>query len=299
MPPIKNVALLGADGQLGSAILHALLSANYTVTVLKRHSSKSPDSYPAPVTVNRFPDDLEPHALASALQGQHALIASIKGSQTAIQQRLAEACLISNVQRFIPADFGSCDSSTALTQELVPLYKRKAELRAYLQDLASRHPDFSWTSLVCGHFFDWSLEFVHLWPAEHRADILDDGETRFSMSTLSRVAEATVRVLERPAETRNRMLYVQSFCVTQREIIAAYEAVMGREWEVVAFESGKFRDEQKAKAEAGDAGANEELVWYLGTVDADWRSREDFAMKLLGLEDEGLKEAVQKVVSGL
>ncbi|TKA59914.1 hypothetical protein B0A55_11606 [Friedmanniomyces simplex] len=299
MPPIKKVTLLGADSKLGPAILQALLSANFTVTVLKRQSSKSSDDYPGHTTVKRLPDDLPLETLTPALQGQHALIASIKGSQVAIQQRLATACVQAGVSRFIPADFGSCDSSSPLTQELVPLYKSKTELREYLQHLATQHPSFSWTSLVCGHFFDWSLEFIHLWPHERRADILDDGETRFSISTLSRIAEATARILLKPAETGNRMLYVQSFCVTQNQIIGAYEAVMGRGWEVRRFESGGFRDEQKAKAEGGEVEAVEELVWYLGTVDADWRSREGFAMELLGLEDEDLGEAVEGVVRRL
>ncbi|KAK3630165.1 hypothetical protein LTR56_017579 [Elasticomyces elasticus] len=296
MPSISKVTLLGADGKVGATILQGLLSAKFEVTILKRQSSKSSDENSEHVKVVRIPDEFKVDDLQSVLQGQDAVVASIKGSQVEIQKRIAQACIKAGVQRFIPADFGSCDSSSSLTQELVPLYKRKTELREYLQELVKDHPSFSWTSLVCGHFFDWSLDFIHVFPAEQRADILDDGEKVFSLSTLSRTAEATVRILQRADQTKNRMLYVQSFSVSQNEVVREYEAATGAKWKVTKYDAEQFKNEQKAKADAGDSSAIEELVWYLGTMDADWRTRDDFAMQLLGLEDEDLGEAVRKVL---
>ncbi|KAK5723982.1 hypothetical protein LTR17_013731 [Elasticomyces elasticus] len=272
MPSIKKVTLLGADGKVGATILQGLLSAKFEVTILKRQSSKSSDDHPEHVKVLRIPDEFKVDDLKSVLEGQDAVVASIKGSQVDIQKRLAQACTKAGVQRFIPADFGSCDSSSSLTQELVPLYKRKTELREYLQELVKDHPSFSWTSLVCGHFFDWSLDFIHVFPAEQRADILDDGAKVFSLSTLSRTAEAT------------------------NEVVRAYGAVTGAKWKVTKYDAEEFKNEQKAKADAGDSSAIEELVWYLGTMDADWRTKDDFAMQLLGLEDEDLGDAVRKVL---
>ena len=58
------------------------------------------------------------------------------------------------VQRMVPADFGSVDSSSPWTQELVPLYVEKTRLRERLVELANENEHFTWTSLVCGHFFD-------------------------------------------------------------------------------------------------------------------------------------------------
>ncbi|EMC94551.1 hypothetical protein BAUCODRAFT_552073 [Baudoinia panamericana UAMH 10762] len=293
---MKKVMLLGADGTLGPSMLNALLAHDFDVTVLKREGSRSLDNYPPNVKVARVHDDMPIHSLTTALKGQDALIATIKGSQTEVQKRLADACVASGVHRFIPADFGSCDSSSPLTQELVPLYKHKAELREYLTQLATSHESFSWTSLVCGHFFDWDPAFIHLWPQEHRADILDDGEKKFSISTLSRVGEATARILQHADETANQMLYVQSFCVTQNEIISAFEKATNSKWHISSLEAEKYKVEQKAKADAGDKDAVEHLVWYLGTVDADWTRNEGFAMQMLGLQDEDLHEVVSKMV---
>ena len=126
--------------------------------------------------------------------------------------------------------------------------------------------------------------------------MLDDGEKKSSLSTVSRVGVATARILERPDQTRNQMLYIQSFCVSQVDIVRAYERATNVEWKVTKYDAEEFKNAEKAKADSGDASSAEELVWYLGYVDADWRKNEGFAMKLLGLEDEDLDAAVEKVI---
>ena len=79
---IKNVALLGANGGLGPAMLEALLSAQFDLVVLKREGSKSSDEYPSSVTIARIPDDLNLDSLVKVLRGVDALVVTIKGSQT-------------------------------------------------------------------------------------------------------------------------------------------------------------------------------------------------------------------------
>ncbi|KAK3713020.1 hypothetical protein LTR37_008705 [Vermiconidia calcicola] len=293
---VKKVALLGADGKLGPAVLDTLVAKGFQVTVLKRASSKSEDTYPKGVEVVRIQDDFPIDVVANNLSGQDAMIVTIKGSQTEIQYRLAQACVKAGVKRLIPADFGSCDSSSPKAQELVPLFKRKTELRDQLMDLGKDSKSFSWTSLVCGHFFDWSLEFLHIYLKERKADILDDGETKWSASTLSRIAEATVRILQNLDATSNKMIYIQSFCISQNQVIKAYEKATGSSWEVTKYDSEKYEKEEKRKADDGDLEAVENLVWLLGALDANWESKENFAMKTLGLEDEDMHAAVEEVV---
>nr|POE77742.1 pinoresinol reductase 2 [Quercus suber] len=299
---IRTVALLGADSKLGPVIIAALLAAHFKVTVLKREGSTSPSNYPASVTVTRVPDALDTESLTPLLTGQDAVIVSIKGTQTDVQKRIAVAALHAGVQRFIPADFGSCDSASPRTGQLVPLYLRKREMREFLTELVATHParGFSWTSLVTGHFFDWKLAFIHLYPREARADILDDGATRFSLSTLAQIGRATAAVLTHPDASRDKMLYVHSFLVSQMQVVAAFERATGQTWAVTRIDAREFEEREKAKMEQGDAEARaeatEELVWLLGTEDADWTGKENFAMRLLGLEEESLQEQVERIV---
>ncbi|SMY22197.1 unnamed protein product [Zymoseptoria tritici ST99CH_1A5] len=294
---IALVTLLGADGKLGPSIYEALVSAGFTVTVLKRDSSKSKTSYPSQVSI---PDAFNVEDLVEVLRGQDAIVVTIKGSETELQKRIADACVKAGVKRFIPADFGSVDSSSALTQELVPLYKHKTALREYLIELAQKHSSFTWTSLVCGHFFDQSLEFLHIYLPQRRIEIINDGSQKWSASSLAQIALATVRILQRPDVTANRMIYIQSFLVSQNEVTAAFErATGGAKWEVVSKDSEKYREEEKIKADAGDKEAVENLVWLLGAIDADWTGKKDFAMEELGLEEEDLDEVVRATVKRL
>lgn len=294
--PTTRVALLGADGSLGRAMLSALIAHNFTVTVLKRASSTSPSPYPPSVTVTHLPEDFPLDQTTSALTGHDALITTIKGSQTELLSRLADAAVAAKLQRFIPADFGSCDSSSARAQQLVPLFKHKTDLRSYLSELSAKHEAFSWTSLVCGHFFDADLDFMHVDLKNKSMDILDDGSVKASASTLVQVSEAACRVLERPGVTADRVLFVHSFCVDQIQVLRAYERVTGVEWGVRWLESGRYEEEEVKRRDQGSKEAVENLVWFLGNVEGDWTQREEFAMGLLGLEEEGLDEVVGRIV---
>lgn len=176
-------------------------------------------------------------------------------------------------------------------------YVQKTTVRDHLIKLSQEHPSFTWTSLVCGHFFDWSLEFLHVNLKDHAIDILDDGSSKWSASTLSQIGLATARILQRPEITKNRMIYIQSFLLSQNDMAASFEKATGTKWTKNKFDSEKYKVEEKKKADAGDKEANENLVWYLGAMDANWTTREGFAMKDLGLEEENLDEVVKGMVA--
>ena len=300
---LTKIALIGANGNLGPSILHALLSSTtpkFNVTVLNRQSSKS--TYPSTVTTKLIPDDPSIDDYTSALTSQDVLITTFGGTNSELQIKLADACVAAGVQRFIPADFGSCDSSSQLALELMPLYRRKQEVREHLRQLAGEEK-LSWTSLVTGHFFDYGLKSgLLLFDVKgKKATVFDGGEIRWSASTLARVGEAVVAVLKMDGEeTRDRMLYVQSFCVTQNELVRACERVSGEKWTVEDVKSEDFIKEMKARTDkdTGDHDAYENLVGVVGTIDADWTGKETFSNGLLGLKDEDLEEAVKKVLEG-
>ncbi|KAK3690535.1 hypothetical protein B0T22DRAFT_463806 [Podospora appendiculata] len=301
--PIQNIALVGANGNLGSVILHTLLqhSPAYTITVLQRASSSRPPP-PHPVKTILVSDVWTTAELTAALAGQHAVIAAFPLRNVDEHLRLADAAAAAgSVRRFIPADYGSVDARSPRARALVPLFERKVIVRERLEALAAEsQTGFSWTSLVTGHFFDWGLGsgFLNFWVEERRAVILGDGSQRSSASTLGRVAEAVVRVLERLEETRDRVLMVQSFCVSQRDVLAALERAAGgkEEWEVETVDVEGFIDKHKRLAEQGDKGSVEELVFALGVIEGNWEDKEDFAMGLLGLENEDLDEVVWRVL---
>ncbi|KAI1338185.1 NmrA-like family protein [Xylariaceae sp. FL0016] len=294
---IQNVAVVGANGNLGSVVLRTLLEAgSFTVTVVKRASSTS--SSPSTAKTATVDDGLSTASLTAALQGQDAVVVCFPLKDVSQHLRICDAAVAAGVRRLIPADYGSCDSSSPRAQELVPLFKNKTAVRERLQDLSRAHAGFSWTSIVCGHFFDWGLreDFLHFDLRARRADFLDGGRYRSSTATLGRVAEAVVRVLRRLERTRDRVLFIQSFCVSQLDVLASLEKATGTPWQVKDWDSEEFIRCYKAKADTGDKAAIEDLVFALGALDGNWETREGFAMELLGLENEDLDEVVKRVV---
>ncbi|WEW58130.1 hypothetical protein PRK78_003597 [Emydomyces testavorans] len=298
---IQNVAVVGANGTLGSFVLCALAaSGKFNITVLKRKSSSSKSEYPQSVQKTLISDNFPVDELVTVLKGKDAVIVTVKGSLADLQKRLADAAAQAGVQHFIPADFGSCDSQEPLVCELVPLFQRKADVRKHLQDLASRNPCFFWTSIVCGHFFDaGTLDFLHLDLQARRADILDDGKTRCSASTLEQIGRAVVKILEKSGmeQIMNKVVYIQSFCVSPMQVLHAFERVTGETWAVNHIDSQAFIKEEKAKADANGDMASEELVWVLGTLYANWENKDGFANKFLGLAEEDLDVTVARCMT--
>ena len=306
----KNIVLLGATGNLGSYILRALLSASpsFNVTALVRATSKA--SLPDSVKKLILPDEYTASAINPLLQGQDAVICSFPpGSDTQLQKILADAAVQAGVKLFIPADFGSCDSASPTVLETMALYRQKAEVREYLEGLVAKSKaeggSFGWTSLIPGHFFDYGLtsELLGFNVKERRVKMFDGGERKWSSCTRARIAEAVVKVLQKGGEgiegVRRRVLYVQSFCVSQKELLGVLKKVVGGEgkWGEDVVESGPLIKRLKVEVEqTGDSHKREELVCVLGLVDGDWRTREGFANKLLGLEDENLEEVVRSVL---
>ncbi|CAN8105062.1 unnamed protein product [Discula destructiva] len=299
---IVNVTLVGATGDLGKYILDALVKdGSFAVTALQRASSKSTPAHLDKIRILTISEDLLHDELTERLRGQDALIVCYRAKDAAAQIKFGKAAAAAGVKRLIPADFGSCDSNGERERELVKLFDRKVQVRESLQALAQEHEGFTWTSLVNGHFFDWGLRenFLHFNMQTRKADIIDDGNMKSSQATLPQIAKAVVRILQKPEETKNRMLFIQSFCVSQNEVLRSLEKAMGVKWETVRYDSEDFITEKKARVDKGDMEASEDLVFVLGAINGNWEQRPDFAMDLLGLADEDLDEVVQKVVDEL
>ena len=303
--PIKKVSLVGATGNVGRPILEALVSdGSFDVTVVQRESSKSkPVVSGTAVPVKAVDDGMTVASLRAAFEGQDAVVVAFPLKDLDAHLNISEAAAAAGVSRIIPADYGGCDSSSARAQEEIPLFASKTVVRKRIEELVAADPKgvFSYTSLVTGHFFDWGLRqnFLNMNLKTQTAEVLDGGNHRMSTSTLARIADAVVRVLHRADDprTHNRMLFIQSFNVTQLDILAALERATGTKWKVNHHETEEFIKQHRAKVNAGDSEAIEDIVFALGVIDSNWEPREDFAMDLLELKNESLDEVVQKVVN--
>ncbi|PVH93889.1 NAD(P)-binding protein [Periconia macrospinosa] len=293
---IKNVALIGGTGTLGAPVLKALKASSFNISVLNRESSKS--TYPD-VNVITVPDDLDVPRLTDLFKQNSidALVITIAGSHVEQQKRLIDAALNAGVQRVFPADFGSCDSADAKTNEVLPLMAKKKGIRDYLISLEGKGK-LTWTSLITAHFFDWGFTNLLLKfdVKGRKAYIVDGGDIKFSGSTLDFIGEAVVRILERPEETANKLLYIHSHHVTQNEVLAVLEKVTGTPFEKIHESSEEQLKQARPKMLEGDNDAEEEVVAVWGIVAADWSDRKGFANDLLGLKMLDLEETIRKAI---
>ena len=242
------------------------------------------DPHPNSVRVACVSDRPPTEELIKVLKGQDTLVIAFAGSNDDLQIRYTDAAVHAGVQRFVPTDFGSCDSSSPRALELIPLHGAKQKVRQHLQQLASAS-SMSWTSLVCGHFFGYGLKsgLLQYNLQTRKALIFDDGDVKWSSTMLETIALAVVRVLQRDEETENRMLYIQSVCVSQNEVLKSLKRLSGQNGQVEHISSEKYiRDIQaRSVTNPNDAEEWENMISVVGIVNANWESNEGFANSLL------------------
>jgi hypothetical protein len=149
---IKTVIMIGAGGNLGSAVLSALLSSTFKVTILTRASSKS--TFPDGVSVIEILDDYPDLVLLRAFHGQDAVVCTLPALNTSPEARMIRAAVQAGVKRFIPAEFGLETRNT----ESLALIPTMADKVAVLDELIAYESEtFSWSSIATGVFFDWGI----------------------------------------------------------------------------------------------------------------------------------------------
>lgn len=227
---INKVALAGATGNLGPAILKALLDAGFDVTVLSREGSTSADSlasHPNQKIAKVNFDNVD--SMTSALKGVEGLVSNLSSSALLTQKPLIDAAIAAGVKRFLPSDFGS--DLTVESNQSIPLNTAKVEIHRYLVEQSGAHPEFSYTGVHTGPFFDWCLRYgLYGNFTTHEVTLWDGGNTEFSTTTLTSVGKAVVGVFKNLEATKNQELRVADTTITQNELIDIVKGIDGAEW---------------------------------------------------------------------
>lgn len=236
---ISKVALVGATGNLGPAILKALLDAGFDVTILSREGSASTDSlasHPRQMITKVNFDNTD--SITSALRGVEGVVSNVSSSALLTQKPIIDAAIAAGVRRFLPSDFGS-DLSVESNRS-VPLNTPKVEIHRYLVEKSKEYPDFSYTGVHTGPFFDWCLRHgLYGNLKTHEVTLWDGGNTKFSTTTLASVGKAVVGVFRNLEGTKNQELRVADATITQRELIGIVKEIDGIEWTTNTASTGE------------------------------------------------------------
>ncbi|KAL2268772.1 hypothetical protein VTJ83DRAFT_3618 [Remersonia thermophila] len=299
MSAIKNVAVLGGSGNLGPAILNELVAAGFSVTALTRVENSAAHSFPEGVRV--VPVDYSSvDSLKSALAGQDAVVSVLAGAATgsSAQRNAIDAALAVGVKRFIPSEFG-INTRNVRGTPIGKILAGKIATVDYLEELAAKNPEFSWTGLTTGLFFDWGLDRFGLGIVnlkEKTSTVVDSGNEKFQASTLAHVGQAVAHILRHPAETANKYIGTASFNLSQNELIALVEELTGQKYPVTTrIPSEELRKKGEEKLEKGDFSAFLELLTVHNNADGAGNAlaEEQSANALIGLPYKDLRKEVE------
>ena len=227
---INKIALVGATGNLGPAILKGLLDGGYEVTVLSREGSTSTDSlasHPQQKIAKVNFEDV--NSITSALKGIEGVVSNVASHALLSQKKIIDAAIAAGVKRFLPSDFGA--DLTLEINRTVPFNMPKVEIHQYLAEKAKTYPDFSYTAVHNGPFFDWCLNigvFGNL--KTHDITLWDGGDTKISTTTLASVAKAVAGVFKNLEATENKDIGIADTTITQKQIMEIVTEIDGKEW---------------------------------------------------------------------
>ncbi|PQE25306.1 isoflavone reductase family protein [Rutstroemia sp. NJR-2017a BBW] len=250
----RNIALLGATGNLGSKILVALKNAGFTVTAIQRKESTN---VPADGVKSIKVDLTSGSDLTAAFKGQDVVVSATPNPRLDTEKIWMEAALNAGVKRIVPSEY-STNLETEAAKTL-PIVTDKLAIRKYVQDLTSSGK-IDWTSVNNGPFFLswlWLSGWMGPNPKTKTATIHDDGEAIVCTSSLERIAEGVAKALssEHADETKNKPIYVYTTAMSERKMIDIVAKISGDKFQETklsiatitkeAFEALKRGDESK------------------------------------------------------
>ncbi|KGO74774.1 hypothetical protein PITC_083830 [Penicillium italicum] len=284
---ITKVAITGASGNLGPAVLKELLAAGFDVTVLTRQGNdKAIDSRARVVQVDYESLD----SLKAALSGQDVVVSTLNVGAVpkSTHLRLIDAAVATGVKRFIPSEYG-CDTTKPIVAKL-PVFGDKVSVQEHLKNVAQKS-GLSYSLLITGPFLDWGLKNGFILNTDGPATLYDGGDRRFSTTTLAGIGKGVVGIINNLDATKNLAVYIEEARVTQNELLE----LSGKSIETNVLKTTDL--EQEAFAELAKPSPNPAIFASkfilraifgegFGTLfDSDKVSNDLFGLKLLSKEE--------------
>ena len=213
--PIEKVVVVGTSGAVGTTIVQALC---FQVSVLTRSSPNK--SFPSSVKV--IQTDYTQDSLLQAFHSQQAVVSVLAASSAGLQHAVVDAAIACGLRHFIPSEYGVDSESDAAIAVFPPLESKIAAIN-YLR---AREDKITWTALIIGCLFDWCFDHPPFggWSLENnKATVCDGGDTPFEATTMPQLGHAVVAVLRHQDLVTNQNVCVNSFTVTQNQIIKSFE----------------------------------------------------------------------------
>ncbi|CAF9907895.1 MAG: hypothetical protein HETSPECPRED_007931 [Heterodermia speciosa] len=309
---IRNVAIVGASGRLGKHFAEELLkTGNHTVTALTRSSGTS--ALPTGIKVAKVDyEDENDESLVSALRGQQFLVITLSvHAPPSTQSKIIAAAAKAGVPYIMPNVYGGDITNESLRKE--DLYSAGA----WKSCLEIEQLGPAYVAMCCGFWYEWSLalgeECFGFDIKNRRATFYDDGETKINSSTWLQCGRALAGLLSLPekaaepgvaavAEWSNKLLYVSSFRLSQRDMLDSIHRVTGStdsDWEIKREPTKQRYQDGLDEIQKGLRNGFAKALYARGFFpdgSADFETTRGLTNEVLGLPTDDLDEATKRAV---
>lgn len=314
---VEKVAIIGANGNVGSYMVQELLATGtHTITAITRHDSPNTTAFPSGLHIAKV-DYSNPDTLVSALRGQDFLVITLAAAAPPdLHTSIVQAAVDAGVKYIMPNCYGAdFMNENVRSQEMhaASAYKNAMEV----QELGA-----SYVAMSCGFWYEWSLACGEpafgLDLAARKAIFFDDGEKMISTSTWRQCGKALAALLTLPVEPvdgteglalsqwKNKQLFVQSFEVSQRDMLDSAHRVLGTtdaDWDIEKVQCEKrIKEGDEALTQGDRMGFVRGMYTRYFHLEGGMQWGERATGGVLGLELEDLdvatKRAVDMVQSG-
>lgn len=136
---------------------------------------------------------------------------------------------------------------------------------------------------------------------DRKASIVGHGNDTWSSTMRETIGLAVKNAMMVPEKTANRYMYIDSFTVSQNQVLASFEKVTGEKWAVTHVDAEELKKDGVEKMGKGDFSGAMSLLKYISCVDghgANYMNYADGADELLELPKQNLDEVLAAFVKG-
>ncbi|KAL1606229.1 hypothetical protein SLS60_003631 [Paraconiothyrium brasiliense] len=232
---LKNIIILGARGNVGTALITELLKTpgKYTLTAVSRSASTStPPTGPDANIARKVVDYSSFDSLTEAFTGQDAVVNCVTGGATQYEpsKLIIDAAVAAGVKFFFANEYVGNVGSQQFRRLPESAAGAKVRVREYLEKLA-KEGKITWTALNGGPFFDmWLMKGPAGFDIKNKqARIYGSGNNPLYWTPLPTIGAAAAAVIRNPSATANRGVFICPFApgtLTQNTILATLEKVL-------------------------------------------------------------------------
>ncbi|KAK0925788.1 hypothetical protein LTR91_015082 [Friedmanniomyces endolithicus] len=306
---ITKIAIVGAGGRSGGPMASELLkTGRHTVTAITREDSTS--TLPPGVQTAKVNYD-DQASLVTALQGQDALIITM-GTQAPpdTQSKLLRAAAEAGVPWVLPNEWSPDTTNAGLCRDVF-IFAKAGAVREEIRKLGVS----SYLAVTTGFWYEWSLAIPDAFGFDFEGKtvtLFDEGETRMNISTWPQVGRAVAALLSLPIKAggggkeeacmdyyRDGQVYVSSFCVSQRDMLASVLRVTGDKGSDWTIKKERAVERFEAAREAMQKGDRMAFARWMYTRvfypdgSGEYGKTKGLANEVLKLPEESIDEATK------